>query len=164
MANVKKIFIFLLLAWKFVYADIDDLSEIVKKISASPVVQIPPELPVFKLPETNYREVESGYNLFDQARLTGEADSDLHNYNLSQLQMVGYMHYLNVDYAFLKSPYETLKVKVGDKILNGKVVVISQKNIQIDELQVQGNKVFTNKLFLNLDQPKTKNLPKLQAK
>lgn len=164
MVNVTKLLIFLLLATRLVFADIDDLNEMVRKISTDPVLQVPPELPVFKLPDTGYKDIESGLNLFDQNRLDGQIENDLHNFNLSQLQMVGYMYYKNVDYSFVKTPYETLKVKVGDKILNGKIIRILPNNTEIDELQVQDNKVFTNKIFLNLDQPKAKILPKLQTK
>lgn len=163
MVKVAKLLIILLGIYIPAFAGIADLEQLIADAGSKPASQIPPQLPVFKQSATNFL-MESGGNIFDSNRNDGTITDDYSHYNLTQLQMVGYLRYMNTDYAFLKTPYETLKVKVGDKILNGHVVSVTSNTIQIDEIQVQNSKVYNNKIFLALSQVKAKVLPKLQVK
>ena len=156
-------FVFFLLFSSLVIANVEDLEALVKNINNSQATQAPPELPIFKLSNTDYKTIESGGDIFDSIREPNQADNDLQSYNLNQLQMVGYLHYKNVSYAFLRTPYETLKVKNGDKINNGLIISIESSSTLIEETQSQAGKIYKNKIFLTLDQQKSKVLPKLQT-
>lgn len=154
----------LLLILPVIFADVSDLERLIDEMNQKPVPQIDPKLPEYKLMSTSYRQL-SNNNLFDAGRVNQSSDENyLNKYNLSQLQMVGFLNYQKINYAFIKTPFETLRVKVGDKIQNGNVVVINENSIEIIERQTQGERVYDKKIFLQLNESKTKKLPKLQIK
>lgn len=147
-----------------VFADISDLERLIDELNQKPVPQIDPKLPEYKLMSTSYRGL-SNNNLFDVGRINQSSDENyLNKYNLSQLQMVGFLNYQKTNYAFIKTPFETLRVKVGDKIQNGSVVMIGESSLEIIERQTEGERVYDKKIFLQLNESKTKKLPKLQIK
>ncbi len=147
-----------------VMADTSDLVQFVQDLRAKPSSNAPPVLPEFRLKPTNYKMVEYD-NIFSQDRLNRRESDILQNYNLNQVQMVGYLKYESKDYVFVKTPYETLKLKVGDKIKDGEISLITPVSAQIDEPQIENKKTFINKIMLKLDQNnQTKKQPKLIQK
>lgn len=85
-------------------------------------------------------------------------DSNLQDFNLNQLTVVGVMDYKKKEYAFLKTPYETILVKVGDTIKNAKIIKININNIELEEVQMQDNKVYKRKIYLKFNLRKNDNL------
>lgn len=147
-----------------VMADTKDLEQFVQELRSKPSTNVPPVLPEFTFKPANYKMINYD-NIFSQDRLDQKESDLLQNYNLDQLKMVGYLHYESRDYVFIKTPYETLKLKLGDKIKNGEISLITPSSTQIDEPQIQDSKTFINKIMLNLDQGnQTKKQPKLPQK
>lgn len=98
-------------------------------------------------------------NVFDSKRddnLNNNEFSQQMKYSLIQLQMVGYLRYRNIDYALLKTPYEVIKVKIGDHVKNGIVIKITQTMTEINELQLAEKKIFNKKLFFYLNADSSK--------
>lgn len=159
-----RLFFCLLLILPVIFADVSDLEQLIDELNQKPVPQIDPKLPEYKLMSTSYRSL-SNNNLFDAGRINQSSDENyLNKYNLSQLQMVGFLNYQKTNYAFIKTPFETLRVKVGDKIQNGNVVAINESSLEIIERQTQGERIYDKKIFLQLNESKPKKLPKLQMK
>ncbi|RTL11178.1 MAG: hypothetical protein EKK54_08360 [Neisseriaceae bacterium] len=132
-------------------ADTSDLEQFVQDLRAKPSTNIPPALPEFTFKPANYKMIEYD-NIFSQDRLDRRESDILQSYNLNQVQMVGYLKYEGKDYVFIRTPYETLKLKVGDKIKDGEVSLITPVSAQIDEPQIEDKKTFINKIMLKLDQ------------
>jgi len=103
-----------------VMADTKDLEQFVQELRSKPSINVPPVLPEFTFKPANYKMINYD-NIFSQDRLDQKESDLLLNYNLDQLKMVGYLHYESRDYVFIKTPYETLKLKLGDKIKNGEI-------------------------------------------
>ena len=147
-----------------VMADTSDLEQFVQELRAKPSTNIPPALPEFIFKSANYKMIEYD-NIFSQDRLDRRESDILQNYNLNQVQMVGYLKYESKDYVFVKTPYETLKLKVGDKIKDGEITSITPISAQIDEPQIEDKKTYINKIMLKLDQNnQAKKQPKLIQK
>ena len=155
---ISKLLLGLLLMLGTAFAEVIDLEQLINELNQRPVPQTIPKLPVYQLSNTSYRMLGDN-NLSD----SGD-ENYLQQYNLSQLQMVGFLNYAKIDYAFIKTPYETLRVKVGDTIQNGKVVAINKTSLEIIERQVEGERTYDKKIFLQLNESKNKKLPKLQIK
>lgn len=137
------------------YADVADLEQLIKDLNNKPVELYPPKIPEWKPAETNFLQFGL-IDIFD-SDLLGEssvANNYLQQYNLNQVQMVGYMNYKKVNYAFLKTQYETLQVKVGDKMQNGVVARVDKESVEIVEQHIINNKVFDKKIFIKLEEPK----------
>lgn len=147
------------------YADITDLEQLIVELQNKPVSAFPPKMPEFKPESTNFTPFGS-LDFFSQDLLeeSNTTTNYLLKYNLNQIQMVGYMKYRNINYAFLKTPYETLKVKVGDKIQKGVVNKIDTNLIEIVEQQEFNNKIFDKKIFIKLEEPKNNKSIKLPIK
>jgi Tfp pilus assembly protein PilP len=161
---ILKLLLGLLLMLGVAFAEVIDLEQLISELNQQPVPQTIPKLPVYQLSNTSYRMLGDN-NLFDEGRLDESGEENyLQQYNLSQLQMVGFLNYAKIDYAFIKTPYETLRVKVGDTIQNGKVVAINKTSLEIIERQVEGERTYDKKIFLQLNESKNKKLPKLQIK
>lgn len=146
-----------------VYADTEDLEQMVKNLNDTAVEVTIPKLPEYTPSNTNYKMI-SVKNLFTQVRLRDSAESNniLQNYTLNQLQVVGFMRQKNTDYAFIKTPFETLLVKTGDKIKLGNVVSITPAWVEIEELQVDNDKTYHKKVYLKFDASKDDNSLKLK--
>lgn len=151
--------LFMVFATSFVYAGTADLEQMMQDLHNKNVNVVIPPLPDYKLPMVNFKPVNFR-NIFSQNRLQDDAESysSLQNYSLNQLQMVGYMKQKNTDYAFIKTPYETLMVKVGNKIKQGSVVKIFPEMVEIEELQIQENKQYHKTVYLKLEENKNNNL------
>lgn len=159
-----KLLLLLLVILPVLFADVSDLEQLMSELDQKPAPKIDPKLPEYKLMSTSYRSL-SNNNLFDVGRINESNDDNyLNRYNLSQLQMVGFLNYQKTDYAFIKTPFETLRVKVGDKIQSGKVVMISEMSLEIIERQTQGDRTYDKKILLQLNESKSNKLPKLQIK
>lgn len=163
MVDLMKIksFLCLLIIVPIAFADISDLEKLVNELNQQPIPQINPKLPEYKLANTSYRSLSSN-NLFSASRMNESGDENyLNRYNLNQLQMVGFLNYQKTNYAFIKTPFETLRVKVGDKIQNGQVTLINESSLEIIERQTQGDRTYDKKIFLQLNESKSNKLPKL---
>lgn len=150
-----KSFIFLMvLLMMAANAEINDLEKLIKELEEKPMSMKPLVLPQLQIIFENYKPAERN-NIFDGTR-SSSYDINSYSYNqdysLNQLQMVGYMNYAGVAYAFLKSPFETMKVKIGDQLKGGSVVNISSTSIEIDQLQVIDNKSYKKKIYIELIQ------------
>jgi|GEM_PF-2652486 len=158
---ISKLLLGLLLMLGVAFADIVDLEQLISDLNQLPAPQTIPALPVYQLSNTSYRMLGDN-NLFDSGRI-GESGEEnyLQQYNLSQLQMVGFLNYAKTNYAFIKTPYETLRVKVGDMIQSGKVMMINKTSLEIIERQVEGERTYDKRILLQLNESKNKKLPKL---
>ena len=149
----KRLVILLFIA--SVYADINDLDALIKELEQKPIKMQPILLPKLNLDANNYSSI-SRNNIFDSSRnVNYDVNSLSYNqdYTLNQLKMVGYMNYNGVDYAFLKTPVDTIKVKVGDQIKGSKVVNITNSVVEINQLQLIDDKKYNKKIFIELTQP-----------
>lgn len=157
-------FIILLLIITPLFAeDLTDLRHFIKELELSPAKSNIPPLPKYKEMNTNYI-IYDQKDLFDQKNIVGlDSKYELQKYSLDQLKMVGFMQYQNHNYAFLKTPYEIISVKVGDKIRDGVINTISKDSVQIDEMQLQDGHTYTRKIFLKLIEPPLKTFSKLQT-
>lgn len=63
-------------------------------------------------------------------------------FSLTELKMVGYLLVSKQLYALLQTPYDILKLKLGDKIGRGKIILLTKNFVEIDNLQQQNNKNF----------------------
>lgn len=149
------------------FADTQDLETLVKELGQKPNTVKPAELPTIKFNDVDYKLPENN-NIFDSKRSEVSNDNLFqiydNKYSLNQLQMVGYMHYHNIDYAMLKTPYETIKVKVGDSVKNGKVIKITEEMTEIDELDFADGKSYNRKRFFNLNAATDKNKSLVKTK
>lgn len=145
------------------YADTEDLEEMVRNLNNTAVEATMPKLPEYTPSNTNYKMINIK-NLFAQTRLRDVAESNniLQNYTLNQLQMVGFMTQKNNSYAFIKTPFETLLVKAGDKIKLGNVVSVTPTLVEIEELQVENDKTYHKKVYIKFDTSKDDNSLKLK--
>lgn len=152
----KLIKYYLMLMSSLAFADTEDLQQMMKELDNKSVVTKAPEIPVYTPAKTNFKQYQFD-NLFSQERVRDDyaTSNTLQNFNLNQLQMVGYMEQKKVNYAFVKTPYETLMLKTGDKVKGGTVTQVSQTQVELDEIQTQDNKVYHKKIFLKLDSNKT---------
>jgi len=160
-----KLLMFSIFMVAFAHAEINDLELLIKDLEQKPIHMEPLVLPQLQIIFENYKSVEQN-NIFDSGRSSSydmNTYSYNQDYNLNQLQMVGYMNYTGISYAFLKTPFETIKVKVGDQIKGGKVMSITANAVEINQLQVVDNKNYVKKIFIELVQPDN-NKPKLTIK
>lgn len=143
---------YLMLNSCFIFAETEDLQQMMKDLDNTTVVTKAPEIPVYTPPKTNFKEYQFD-NLFSQTRVSDDyaTSNTLQNFNLNQLQMVGYMEQKKINYAFVKTPYETLILRSGDKIKGGTVTQVSPTQVELDEIQTQDNKVYHKKIFLKLE-------------
>lgn len=134
-----------------VYANTIDLEQMMQDLHYQKTDIVVPSIPDYKMPAVNFKSVHFK-NIFSQNRLQDSTESNLNlqNYSLNQLEMVGYMRQKSIDYAFLKTPYETILVKVGDKVKQGYVIKIYPNSVEIEELQIQDNKHYHRKVYLKL--------------
>ena len=149
---MPKIFCIFLFLNAFCYAEISDLKQYQENLKLNSIAIIPESLaiisasiPLYKLPSTD--------DLFDSKRVEGIHDSANKNdteYNLNQLKMVGYIHYQNIDYALLETPFTTIKVKPGDMIKDARVIKITSSNLELSQLQKLDGQNFTRKIFLKI--------------
>lgn len=138
-----------------VYADVSDLEALIKELEQKPIQMQPIILPKLSFDTDNYKDILKN-NVFDSGRNTNYDISGLmynQDYSLGQLKMVGYMNYNGVDYAFLKTPFDTIKVKVGDQIKGSKVVNITNSVVELNQLQIINDKSYNKKIFIELVQP-----------
>lgn len=144
-------------------ADTEDLEQMLKTLHSKNVAPITPSLPQFVPANTNFKIVKFK-NLFSQDRLqdTDQVSNTLQNYTLNQLQMVGFMKQKDINYAFIKTPYETLLVKAGDKIKLGSVVSVAPNIVEIEELQTQDDRTYHKKVYVKFDTTKNDNNLKLK--
>lgn len=152
---MKNIYIlFLLICSSMSHADITDLEQFVNDLNNRKFEVKQVEIPAFEPTSVNYKRL-AFINIFSQKRLQGtEAlQNPIKNYNSSQLQVVGFMLQDNTSYAFIKTPYETLMVKSGDKISGGQVVKVTSDIVEIDILQTQNNREYHKKIYLKYTNP-----------
>ncbi|TXI91108.1 MAG: hypothetical protein E6Q33_11155 [Neisseriales bacterium] len=139
-----------------VFAEIIDLEKLILELQQKPAYMQPIILPKLETIIENYK-TPSQNNIFDASRSINFDISANMNYNqdysLNQLQMVGYMNYSGIDYAFLKTPFDTIKVKVGDSIKGGKVVSITNSVVEINQLQIIDDKNYNKRIFIQLLKP-----------
>lgn len=139
-----------------VFAEIIDLEKLILELQQKPGYMQPIILPKLETIIGNYK-TPSQNNIFDASRSINFDISANMNYNqdysLNQLQMVGYMNYSGIDYAFLKTPFDTIKVKVGDSIKGGKVVSITNSVVEINQLQIIDDKNYNKRIFIQLLKP-----------
>ncbi len=139
-----------------VFAEIIDLEKLILELQQKPAYMQPIILPKLETIIGNYK-TPSQNNIFDASRSINFDISANMNYNqdysLNQLQMVGYMNYSGIDYAFLKTPFDTIKVKVGDSIKGGKVVSITNSVVEINQLQIIDDKNYNKRIFIQLLKP-----------
>jgi Tfp pilus assembly protein PilP len=142
-------------------ADISDLEAYVNELNQTAHGVMLPKLPEYRLANTNYVPVDMRNIFVNHLAISQAEQSYLQKYNLNQLQMVGYMHYGTMDYAFLRTPYETIRAKIGEHIQDGVVTKITPTNVEIDQTLVQSGKSYTKKIYLQLLEKKDKTLGKL---
>ncbi len=139
-----------------VFAEIIDLEKLILELQQKPAYMQPIVLPKLETIIGNYK-TPSQNNIFDASRSINFDISANMNYNqdysLNQLQMVGYMNYSGIDYAFLKTPFDTIKVKVGDSIKGGKVISITNSVVEINQLQIIDDKNYNKRIFIQLLKP-----------
>lgn len=139
-----------------VFAEIIDLEKLILELQQKPAYMQPIILPKLETITGNYKTPLQD-NIFDASRSINFDISANMNYNqdysLNQLQMVGYMNYSGIDYAFLKTPFDTIKVKVGDSIKGGKVVSITNSVVEINQLQIIDDKNYNKRIFIQLLKP-----------
>ncbi len=139
-----------------VFAEIIDLEKLILELQQKPGYMQPIILPKLETIIGNYK-TPSQNNIFDASRSINFDISANMNYNqdysLNQLQMVGYMNYSGIDYAFLKTPFDTIKVKVGDSIKGGKVISITNSVVEINQLQIIDDKNYNKRIFIQLLKP-----------
>ncbi len=139
-----------------VYADINDLESLVKELEQKRIPMPTITLPKFERQSGDYKNSLPN-NVFDASRNFTNYDLNSMEYNqdysLNQLQMVGYMNYNGIDYAFLKTPFDTIKVKTGDQIKGAKIVNITNSVTEINQLQVIDDKTYNKKIYIELLQP-----------
>ena len=76
------------------------------------------------------------------------------DYDLQHLQMVGYMSYHGINYAFLKTPLATLKVKVGDMLQSARVIKITTSTTELINKQITQDAGYLEyPLYLELAHP-----------
>lgn len=156
-----RLFIGLSACSSIILADVVNLQ--LAELDKQAVAILPPNLPELRSNLTNY-QAYNGNNIFDAERVDSYATDAFQDYNLNQLKMVGYMKFAGLDYAFVMTPYTTLKLKIGDKIKNGTVTKLSMHSLEIEDVQFSANKTFINKIYLELAQEPPKKLPKLFPK
>ena len=142
------------------YASTDDLEVYLNNLQQRKVATMAPVLPSYTPKPNNYRPLHSN-NLFSDTRLTTNEADLFDSFSLEQLQMVGYLNYENTDYVFLRTPHETLKFKLGDKIKDGIITLITAESVQINQTELEGDTSYTRKIILKLDQGQTNNRPEL---
>jgi len=145
MSKIKILITILLISCS--YAGEDSLQQwfsLVKKETKPATVEDVPATPYIN----NSYMVPVNNNLFDVNKLQNNQLNK--NYTYNQLQMVGYMKYKGIDYAFIKTPYETISLKPGDLIKDGKVVKITPNSVLIDEYQNDKDKKYVVHIVLDL--------------
>ncbi len=130
--------IFLLLtifAYNIANAD-QSLDQQLQELKNNARVSKIPEIPVYDIKPAAYKKF--GFvNYFLSTRLddTSFTTQIMNDFPLNQVQMVGYMNDANVKYALIKTPYETLMLKVGDKIKSGVITSINESGAVIMDQQ-----------------------------
>lgn len=117
-----------------------------------------PDTPVLESINNNYKIPQMNFFIKSKDSLTNTTNLRSQDFNLNQLVVVGVMNYKNKEYAFIKTPYETLMVKIGDIIKTAKIIKININNVELEEVQMQGNKVYKHKVYLKFDLRKKDNL------
>lgn len=94
-----------------------------------------PEVPVYDITVQKYLRYppvnDFSNDHLNDGTYTTQVTSD---FNLNQLEMVGYMQDNNVKYGLIKTPYETLMLKAGDKIKSGVLTSVNESGAVITEL------------------------------
>ncbi len=132
------------------FAELQPWLESLEK-TVSPLIQ--PKLPRLPLRQALLPPTLINNLFAPRASLNGNAAASsgaASDYSLSQLQMVGYLYYKQVEYSFIRTPSTTIKVKVGDKVGRGVVRKISPKLTEIDEVQISQHNQYVNRVFLEL--------------
>lgn len=133
-------------------SNIEDLQVFIKNLekNGKPVTPELPRFPSYLSNPVIYKWVYNG-NIFSTDRVNKISDIPLQNFRVSQTSMVGYMLYQKIDYSFIKTPYETLKMKVGDQIANGTIKNITANTTEIDVKETADGKLYIHKVYLELD-------------
>lgn len=91
-----------------------------------------PNIPDFK-PLLISNDYPPRVNIFDSKRIRTKEAVDIENFIINQLQMVGYLRYHNVKYAFLRTPKMVIKVKSGDKLKDAIVLNVTENWVEIEQ-------------------------------
>lgn len=129
-----------------VYADQSLEAQLEEIKQSAPSVKFP-EVPVYDVSIQKYLRYPA-INSFSSEQLNDHNYSTqiTNDFNLNQVEMVGYMQDNNVKYGLIKTPYETLMLKAGDKIKGGVLTSVNESGAVITELVVDSDGKTYNKI------------------
>ena len=109
-----------------------------------------PRLPIWNRSKARLN-LEVVNNIFAAQRISHYADGSLaEQYSFNQIQMVGYLSYHGIAYAFVHTPFATLQVKSGDRVLSGRVIKITPTELEIDDAVSNDPQLYPAKILLQL--------------
>ena len=135
---MKKINLLIILSIGFSFSSqAANLEEELQNIKQNAVAAKVPQVPVYDVKLVNYKKFGS-VNSFLSTRLesAGYKPQAINDFALNQLEMVGYMQDGSTKYAFIKTPYETIMLKPGDKIKSGQVTMVNESGVSIQDTLV----------------------------
>lgn len=110
-----------------------------------------PDTPKLESITNNYKKSQIRFFTKSKDSLINGVSQKSQDFNLNQLIVTGMMVYKKRNYAFIKTPYDTLMVNVGDRIKNAKIIKIESNIVELEDVQMQGNKVYKHKIYLKFN-------------